>query len=460
MMLPTNTMQYASDVFNFQRRALLKSKIPFDLSAETSCNGFEIAGTEPEGTQRRLMFEIDGQLYKFGNAGLIEYEDYFDVEHILKDGNTVAELLDLQTIPAFVGKRVYPVIALSADESALVLPKIKMSLKVKSFNDCYTKTEYSPIYDLRDNAKIKELRSSIYTNGNATVTLYARIFNPENKLASKIQYKAVYVLTSLDGSDFGAVNYVRCFYSTDADISAANTQEIISLAQDFNADLKTAYLLVKHSELADAELKAYVNFSPLPVRRENVPLGTTTGTSQTVYLEVDGVVDKNVVADSLHIEIGGKTLSGYYYDTENSTVTLQADAGKEILASYDCGNAEDWREMELDSATFNDGVYSSRFIYRFTDFINKKVAAVKIVLKRLSGTVEMSNLGTGTGKLQYFALPHKAKLETLTAGGSWRYDEEGQILSTVIAVNNEVNAGYDWQGNLPRVYGYIAGFSV
>ena len=278
-------MAYGWDNFNFQRRALLKSKIPFDLSAETSCNGFEIAGTEPEGTQRRLMFEIDGQLYKFGNAGLIEYEDYFDVEHILKDGNTVAELLDLQTIPAFVGKRVYPVIALSADESALVLPKIKMSLKVKSFNDCYTKTEYSPIYELRDNAKIKELRSSIYTNGNATVTLYARIFNPvtgwtdydflpmfENKLASKIQYKAVYVLTSLDGSDFGAVNYVRCFYSTDADISAANTQEIISLAQDFNADLKTAYLLVKHSELADAELKAYVNFSPLPVMRENVPL--------------------------------------------------------------------------------------------------------------------------------------------------------------------------------------------
>lgn len=473
-MLPTNTMQYGSDVFNFQHRALLKANVPFDLTNETSCAGFEIGGTEPEGTARRIIFKIDDAYYKFGNTGLIEYEDRCEFEDIIQNGNTVAELLALQNIPDFAGKKIFPIIALSADESALVLPKIKMSLKVKSFNDIYTTTEYSPIYNLRDGAKIKELRSNVYTNGNATVKLYARVLDPvngwtdydflpmfEKKLANKIQYKVVYALSSLDGSDFAAVNYIRCFYSTDSNVLAADSQEIITLAQDYYSDLKTAYLLVKHSEIVDAELKAYVNLSPLPVRRENISLGTSTGESQTLYLGVGGVVDKNIVADSIHLEIGGKTFTGFYFNTGNSSITLQADANKEITASYDCGlDNEDWRLMDLDFTRDEGGYFASRFIYRATDFEDKKVASIKIVIERLSGTVEMTNIGMGNGKLQFYALPHKAKAETLSASGAWKYDEEGQILSTTVAINNEVNTGYDWQGDLFKVYEYIAGFAV
>lgn len=472
-MLNVTTMQAGTDTFAFKRRALLKSRACFDLTDETSCAGFIISGTEPPNTRRKIIFQIDDQLYKFNNGALILYEERGEFADIIEGGNTVGELLELQTVPDFVGKKIFPIIALEADETAQVMPKISLRLKVNCYNDRYIKTEYSPVYNLRDGAKIKEIRSSIYTNGNATVNLYARVNNPvtgwsdwkflpeiTNAPATQIQFKAVYRVVTLDGSDFGAVNYIQVLYSTDGEKLSGSTQEIISLAQDYDHDLKTAYLLVKHSELVDAELKAYVNLSAAPARRENILLGVGTGEEQTLSLAYNAVVDKNVAQDSIHLEIDGKTFTDFYFDTENSTVTLKADAGAEIYGSWDSGlDSENWREMELDYSQAQDNYFASRFIYR-TNEENKKVAAVKIVLTRLSGNVETTEIGTGTGSLQIFALPHKAKAETLSASGAWRYDEEGQILKTVANIDMPLTAGYSWQGNLPRVYSYIAGFSV
>ncbi|MBQ7705058.1 MAG: hypothetical protein IJT73_06510, partial [Selenomonadaceae bacterium] len=144
-MLPLNNMAYGADSFNFTKRALLRSKTCWDLTGETSCAGFEISGTEEDGTKRRIIFELDdGKLYKFGNAGLVEYEERGEFEDIIEGGNTVAELLQLSSIPAFCNRKVYPIVALQADETAQVMPKIKMKLKVNCFNDRYSFNEYSP----------------------------------------------------------------------------------------------------------------------------------------------------------------------------------------------------------------------------------------------------------------------------------------------------------------------------
>lgn len=463
-LLPIKTKAYGTDSFNFTKCALLRSRNCFDLSGETSCAGFEISGTEEDGTLRRIIFSIDDKLYKFGNAGLIEYEERGEFADIIENGNTVGELLALESIPAFVGKKVYPIIALQAAESAQVMPKIKMKLKVNCYNDRYSCNEFSPVYTLTDNAKITEIVADTFTNGNATATIYARVFNNgwsdwdfypnfNHKPAQKIQFKINYVLTTLDGSDFARVNSIRCLYITDKNKVAAAAQEFITTAQDFYADLKTCYLLVKHSEIVDAEIKAYVNFGNPPVQRENVLIGTGNGETQTLYLQAGGVIDKNVAQDSIHIEVGGRVFTGFYYDTENSTVTLQADAGAEIYASWNCnGEDEFWREMAQDD--------SGRFIYRLTDNENKKVAAVKIVLSRKGGVVELTNIGVGNGKAQTFSLPHKARAETLTCNAPFKYDEDSQILKTCASIAEVVFVGYDWQGDIPTLNEIICGWSV
>ena len=467
-----NTMFAGTDEFNFQRQSLLKSKVPFDLTDETSCAGFTIEGTEPPNTKRRIVFEIDGQLYKFGNSGLIQYEERGEAEDIIEGGNTVAELLELSNIPAFVGKKIYPVIALQADDDAQLMPKIRLKLKVNSFNDRYLKNEFSPEYDLGEGSKIHELKVSTYTNGNANVTTYARIYNDgwsdwdytsnfANKKASKIQYKINYLLSTLDGSDFGAVNYIRCLYTTDADKLSGSTQNIISLAQDYPADLKTCYALIKHDELVDAEIKAYVNFSPELQRRENIMVGTTTGENQTIYLAYNGVIDTGILQDTIHIEIGGKPCTDFFYDTENSTITLPSQPpDEEILASYDCVAAENWLEMDKDFTQADGNHYTTRFKYRLANNQNMRRAAVKFEIIRLSANVDSNEISSGTGKLQIFALPHKAKAETLSATGNFVYDEGAQILKTVVNIDNPVTVGYSFTGNLPKIYSYIAGFSI
>lgn len=474
-MLPVNNMAYGTDTFEFRRQALLKAKIPLDFKYETAVKGFNISGTEPEGCNRRVIFSVDGQLYKFGNSGLDLYEDRGELADVLETGNTVAELLAVKDIPDWVGKQVYPIIALDAPANSPVMPKIKISCNVNSFNDIYFKTVYSPIYNLRDNAKIKEIVSSVTTNGNATATIYARIFNPvnqtwtdydylpnfANKIAAQIQYKTEYKVTTLDGSDYAEVKNIKCFYSTDADILSGSTQEIISLAQDYPADLKTCYLLVKHSELIDAKLKAYVNFSAAPPRRENVMVGKTTGEEQKLYLMFEGVVDQNILQSSIHLEIGGKTFSGFYFDTADSSITLTADEGQDIYASWDCGyDNENWLEMERDFSQVDGDHFNSRFVYRLSNNKNKRVAAIKIVLTRLAGNAEGETLGTGNGQTQTFVLRHTPKPETFNADGAWQLIDGTNILKVTAGIGSAIDATFDWQGTLPRVLSYIAGFTV
>lgn len=473
-MLAVNTMAYGCDEFKFCRQALLKARAPLDFTYETSCSGFEINGTEPEGCKRRVVFLIDEQLYKFGNGGLTEYEFRGELNDILAEGNTVAELLAVDNVPEFIGKKVFVWIALDAPADSPVMPKIKIAAKVNSFNDIYTKFAYSPVYSLPLNSKIKKIREDKILNGNGSATNQAKIFNPvnktwsdfdflpnfENKSASKIQFRTQYILTALDGSDFAKVNFIKCAYSTDSSRLSGSTCEIVSLPQDFPQDLKTCYALIKHSELIDSQIKAFVNFSAPPVRRENIMIGTATGDLQTLYLMCGGVVDTGILQDTLHLDIGGRTFSDFDFDTENSTITLKADAGAEIFASYECCENENWLEMEPDSVSFSDGIYFSKFKYRLTDSRNKKIAAVKFVITRLADKVEQTVIGAGNGKIQKFALPHKAKIDTLNASGAWKYDENTQILQTITALNEPVTAAYEYQGDFPQIFEYIWGVSA
>lgn len=459
-----NTMAFGSDSFEFRKRALFICDDALDFSYETSCAGLEIGGTEPEGTSRRIIFQIDGKLYRFVNNILDSYTGRGELEDILANGNTVAELLSLKEIPAFVGKKVFPIIALDAPSDSPVFPKIKIAAKVNSYNDIYTRYFYSPVYNLPPDARIFQAIENKYTNGNATILTQCKINDGEwiyladaaFKDAAKIQFRSQFVLSTLDGSDFAQVHNVKTFYQTDKNLSAAPSQEIISTPQDFSADLKTCYALIRHSELIDAQIKAFVSFTEKPARRENVMLGTATGDTQTLNLAFNGVVDSNIAADSIHIEIDGRTFADFHFDIENSTVTLKADAGKEIFASWELSNFEEWREMQ-----FLDGDnFYSRFNFNLTDSLNKRVVNVKFVVTRLSGTVENEELGAATGKLQIFHLPHRAKSETLTVSGSFKYDEESQILKVVNAKDLPIVISYSYVGQLPKIYSYAWACSV
>ena len=468
----TNTMQLGSDNFHFRKQIL--NKLPcFDLTRETSCTGFNISATQPDNTNIRIIFEIDDKLFFFNNGELIQYRNYGRVDDILREGNTIAELLALDGIVQFVGKRIFPIVALDYDFNAEILPTINMTLNVSCYLDEYARDELSPTFELTDSARIVNCSCTKSNNGYATADAFIRLRNKNGewsdwleypaaigKDACAVQFKNHYVVTTLDGSDEAGILNCNIDYVTDTKSSAGDVQEIILKPVSYEQNLNVCYALIKHSELLDAQIKAYVKYSDAPKKRENIIIGTGTGTWKTYYLGINGGIDRAINQNTLHITAGGVNLLDFFYNTENATVNINVAEGVDILASYEYDiSTENWLEMSAEPAQVYDsaGTYSTRFIHRTA---GKKISSVKVRLARLNGKVENEVLGIGNAQSQTFALPHRAKIETIQCTGNWIYDEDTQILKVTADRGEEIKISYDWTGTLPKVDSIIAGWTA
>ena len=477
-MLERNTMQRGSDEFQFRRRALLKTTEPLDLTGETQVSGFVIYGTEPAGTSRRIIFEVDGELFYFTNDGLTKYPSYGEIDDILKYGNTVADLLEVQGIAKWINKKVYPIIALDAPRDSVVMPKIKIGLKVNCFNDEYTREQFSPIFELKHTDNPARIVTASFNKANigyakSDVLIRLRdkfgewgdwleMANAAGQEAEAVQFKATYTLTALDGTDEAKVFDCKVAYVTDAYNLSGDALEIYTLPQTYYQDLGTCYAMIKHTELLDAEIKAYIKFATLPKQRKNIVIGLGKGTVDTYYLGINGGIDPRINQNTLHLTANGRTITDFYYNTQTATVDLKADSGAEIRASYEYDvDAENWVEMagELTQPYGDAGLFMSRFIYRLTNSENKRISAVKFILERKSGTSDEEILATATGKTLTFTLPHRAKKESVYCTGNWDYDEETQILTVTGAPDEVIYLSYDWVGIFPQIENVTVGWT-
>lgn len=385
-------MKYGSSKFEFKKRALIKTAAPIDLTDYTSCTGFEIGGTQPENTERRIIFEIDGALYKFVNNILDKFPFRAEFEDVIKYGNTVGELLELTNLHWFCGKKIYPIIALAAPTDAPVMPKIKLALKVSSYNDIYTTYKYSPVFETAACGYIYQIKESKTAENHATATSYARLLkktgwsdweylpNCENQEAQALQFRTQFIVSTLDGTDF-AKNSIEFKYLEDVAGISSGKLEIISSEEDFDSDLKNCRAVLKHKAADDLRVKAYVNLRREKILRENIHIGTGDGTAQKFYLQSGGALDRNVEIDTLRVEVGGVPVFDYDFDGEKSFVEIAAPLGSQVMASYECGEAENWQEMTLQSSDLTKKLFSFQ-----TDMTGLRRAAVRF---EIVGDVEV-----------------------------------------------------------------------
>lgn len=477
-MLETNTMQRGTDEFKFRRQALIRTTEPLDFTRETQVAGFNVYGTEPEGSARRIIFEVDDKLYYFTNDGITAYPSYGELADILKYGNTVEELLAVNGVAKWIGKKVYPIIALDAPFDAQVMPKIKIAVNVECFLDEYTRDEYSPILELKHTENQARIVKASYVRGNngyAKSNIWVRLrdntgywtdwlemADAYGKEATAAQFKITYILSTLDGSDESRVFECKIEYTTDGKTLAGDTLELCTLPQTYYHDLGTCYAMIKHSELLDAEIKAYIKYSTATKNRRDIVIGTGTGDTETYYLGINGGIDRNINHNTLRLKAGVMNIPDFYYDTTWATVTLKAPVGAEIKASYEYDlNAEEWVEMagEL-TQLYDDGIYMSRFIHRLTDFENKTVSAVKFTLTRKNGAIPYQYLGTADGTTMKFVLPHRAKKESISCTGNWDYDEDTQVLTVTGLADEEITIAYDWVGLIPKIENIAVGWTA
>lgn len=473
----SNSCRYSSNfdvdtVWIPQHIGLAVSKSALNFTDNNTVTKINIVGSEPADTKRRFAFKIGDKYVKLSSSGTAENLTTQEItaNSVLEEGNTAAELAALTSIPAFAEKMVYPVAALYAPKTALVMPSFGMSVVGGVNTAKYTYTDYSQEYHLSDSEVFivaVNAKTSVTGNGNADVAVrlkqngnwgqYMAVADAAMKRATDIQVRAIYRVDVVDGADSAKVENVTITYTAGTAITNGVTTEIVTTTQQFSNNLTYVYALAKHRELMDAKIKAFVSLRNKPGNVNMKHVGYGTGERNTYQLAESGINQS-----SLAVYIDGKLTDDYSYNTETSQLTITAEKDSVVTASYEYGwGASDWIEMEFDETQVNNsGDYTSRYTYEVPGSeAEKTVTAVKFQLLRPEGKVKNKTIGTGTGKRQIIQLEHYAKKETIVCTGSWSYDYDSRLLTVIASEGESINISYDYMAESPQLYSVMAGWT-
>ena len=462
----------------YDKKGLLTALQPLNFLNKSRVTGFNIAGIEPANTSRHVAFKVDDVWNKLtissGTASLTALETQeITADSLIAEGNTVAELQSVTDCTPFVGKLVYPAVALYADSSAEVMPTFGMTVNalIDTTVNVYSFTDYSQEYAISDgdDVSIISLVAETELKGNGRVDITARIKSNgewseymslnavQMKQASAIQLKAVYTVSNTDGSDSAKISSVVIKYNTAGAVTSTSTTEIVTVTQKFTNDLTYVHAYCKHKELIDAKINAYCSIRKQPQKRVQYQVGNGTGALKTYTLP-----DSGINQDTLAVYVDGKFISDFGYNTETSEITLTADKDAVVSASYEYGwEMSDWLPMEQGASQINDsGNYTTEYTYTIPSHDGIfTVTAVKFELARPEGHVDNETIGTGTGRRQMIRLPHIARKETIVCNGKWSYDYDNQRLTIIAPENEPIVISYDWIAESPKVYSIAAGWA-
>ena len=449
-------------------KSLLKSTQCWNATGDTTISGFTIEGAQPENSRRRFIFEVDNQLVKFDGNEVVNFNFPLNFQNVIQHGNTAEELAAVTSIPAWLGKKIFPIIAMDCPEDATTKPTAKISLKVNSINDIYAKDFFSPILRFQltgIRAKIKSAEVNFTTTGAATCLCYVRIKNNDvwedwttidavkNKYGMAAQFKIRCIVSTFNGDDSVTIHGAKISYTTDDAIISGDTTELYTIPEDANYNLSACRAVLRHDKLQDVNISAEAIYFSDVTTRENISIGTGNGVLQSLTLP-----DNFVLQDTLKIFAGGVEVEDFFYNTQTSEIQVNAAVGVAITATYDCGKNELFRKTLTLDNTYPDGEnFATRFIN--DDATDKKIAAIVYKIEKLRGSA-VENLGTATGELQTFNLEHRALKESISCSGSWIYDEDKQILKVIQPEGENISVSYDFIGKSPVIFGYAAGWAA
>lgn len=473
-MLKYNALRFGTDTFQMNRQGLLTAKTPLDATTVTSVTGFTISGEQPENTERRIAFKIDGELKKFSGSDLVRLSGDETFDNIIQNGNTVAELLALTNIPAFVGQKIYPIIALSASDSAEEMPTIKLALNGVTNSQQLTKTVETAELSLSDSDAVPIVSITANTTCtasgaiNVSVALlngsewgdFMPIADAADQSANAVKFKIVYSVDEVGNEHSAKLNSIIIRTSQGQTVVTGADADFYSTVQNYEEDLQTCYLVVRHKTLFDSMLSAFVTFGTAPKKRTLIAIGTGNGSS-TLY----DLPDTGIHPSTMNIFVNGVAVADFGYSTNTNKVRVTAPADAAITASYEYDwQPEVWHEMtkEIDQQLYPDGNRMTRFAYSLDDeqTANMQISAVRVVMSRPSGSIVNQSLGTATGKTQQVVLSHAAVQSSIQMNAQWSYNPDDKILTFVAAKGTAIKISYDWLGEQITVYSWAAGWNA
>lgn len=513
-MLESNSIRYCTDIFGFEgededggtgeviaafkKSALLVTKVGYGWKCTNidEVTGINVLGDEPDGTARRVIFDVDGVYKYFSGTSLVDFTKEVTLANVLKYGNTAAQLANQTNIPGFVGKLIRPIIALEAPSTASAMPTIRLTLNVKTNKDKLSFDDTSPRIALTEEDGLPEISEinpviknqkgtgkvditvKLFESDDDTVgTDYMPLENAYGKEARAVQFKMHYEVSEVDEKNTVTLkNIVVSHTSGQTGVSNNGLANLYSTVVDYEVPLQKCYLVVRHDPLIDSWIECYVNFMHKNKHRELIQIGTGTGSLKEYKLGVDGVGDKNIVASSVMLYVDGVAINDFSYNSASSTVYLSAKKNYTIFASYDYDHdAENWLRMSREATepiNPKDGTCTSYYAYtlpdsqvKTADGEDKTVSNVRLRLRRPTGDVVNENLGTALGekKKQLFYLPHVAKESSIKFDNDnveFDFDTETNIVTVAAPKGTPLNISYHWVGAPFNIYSFVAGWSV
>lgn len=467
-----------------------------DCTPLSTISGFTISGTVPTGCDVRTLFSVDAgatwnKLTIASGAATFTATttQAITADSVIAEGNTIAELQTVTSCAEMAGKTVYVAVAMQSSGDSVPTFGIKANGLIGT--DVTTKTVESPEYTLASsNVEIIKatvdsatadggsvtVQASLYTtttttgdDGTATTTGtwsdYQAITAIKTQKAAKIKFKATYTATVIGTSTATLASVTVLHKSSDASVSGL-TANIISDTKNLNMDVRYIRATLVHEKLKDADIEAYVAFRDATKTRERILIGTGTGEKQTLTLGVAGTsgtvtADTGIDLNKLVIYLGNTATSDYETNLKTNQVTITADAGTNIYASYTYGwNTETWQKMtqgNRDVYQNDTSHYATAWSFALDDdAAAKQIAAINYKMIRTEGSIKDVALGTANGTTQVYVLNHICKAETLVIPGASSFVvSNDNILSVVAPKGTELKASYDYTGSTPKASFYV-----
>lgn len=448
-------------------------------------------GTIVIGTGTVTVSAPDGVYYKLSGSGAMTLTpvntQVLTTASVLSEGNTIAELQAATNIAEFVGKSVWPAIALYAAPNNTAMPTLKLGIVGQNISDQLTKTVSSPEFLLSTEAvEIIDLSAQVTTSDGAaaeaqvsllqsgTWSNFMPLSSARRQKATSLKFQANYSVATI-GTGSAKISKVTALYRSNNAVVSGETAEIVSVTEDFENGMRYGRIFVKHQRLRDAAIKTYISMRSVPKTRERIPI--VVGSNGQRLTATLGVKDAqgNVVPDSgvnhntIRIWYGSQEVFDFDFNTEMSQVSVTPADGVTVFASYGYGwEPETWIEMQKGSTQEYDdnGTQSTAFSYVLpSNQEGKGVSSMKALLIKPGGHEPGYSLGTATGKTQMTVLPHAAKtasiVMTASAGTApvWSYDYDSRILTFVAQKDTAVTIDFDWVAETPLVYGFVSSWN-
>lgn len=234
--------------------------------------------------------------------------------------------------------------------------------------------------------------------------------------------------------------------SGDGAVLITNPISFINVATGVETLISKAHLVVKHQNVADAEITAEIAMFDATFAHDEV-IAIGTGAEQTVSL----AHTENLSTFKFALYFNGVEQTGNFSFFETSgQVTFVAPAGAIVSADYFYNwGAENFVAMEK-TGTFPDRRNRNRATTQFTyDGVAGRLATLRITLNQKSGEAQNEIVATGAGKAKGYKLAHQAiedEIHVTPEDTTWQYNAAQNTIIVTAPIGQGFSVSYWWKG--------------